>query len=86
MPTNVNAIARTSSGRLAQTLSASLADSIVKERERNGDFQDFEDLRKRIHGLGPVKINKLKEAGFIVAPTARDAKAAKEGHTGARII
>ena len=25
-----------------------------------------------------AKINKLKEAGFIVAPTARDAKAAKE--------
>ena len=85
MPTNINAIARTSSGRLAQTLSASLADSIVKERERNGDFKDYEDLRQRIHGLGPVKVNKLKEAGFVVTPTARDAKAAIEADTG-RVI
>ena len=65
MPTNINAIARTSSGRLAQTLSASLADSIVKERERNGDYKDYEDLRLRIHGLGPVKVNKLKDCQSI---------------------
>ena len=85
MPTNINAISRTSSGRLAQPLSASLADSIVKERDRNGDYKDYEDLRQRIHGLGPVKVNKLKEAGFVVTPTARDAKAAKEADTG-RVI
>ena len=82
MPTNINAIARTSSGRLADILSANLADSIVKERELNGDFASFEDLQKRIRGLGPVKINKLKEAGFVVAPTAREAKSVKDAETG----
>ena len=82
MPTNINAIARTSSGRLADILSANLADSIVKERELNGDFSSFEDLQKRIRGLGPVKINKLKEAGFVVAPTAREAKSVKDAETG----
>jgi len=80
MPTNINAIARTSSGRLAETLSADLADSIVNDRVLHGDFASFEDLKKRIHGLGPVKIKKLKEAGFIVAPTARNARAVKDAH------
>ena len=86
MPTNINAIARTSSGRLAETISANLADSIVKDRDLNGDFASFDDLKDRIHGLGPVKIKKLKEAGFIVAPTARDAKASTDANTGSLLV
>ena len=86
MPTNINAIARTSSGRLAQTLSADLADRIVSDRALNGDFASFDDLKGRIHGLGPVKIKKLKEAGFIVAPTARDARATKDANTGSLLM
>lgn len=66
---NINAIGRTSSGRLVKTLSAMLADKIIGVRERGGDFGSFEDMRTRVDGLGPVKITALKEAGFVIEAT-----------------
>ncbi len=66
---NINAIGKASSGRLASALSAELADAIIKEREIGGDYNDFEQLRSRIHGLGPKKIEKLKAEGFIIDVT-----------------
>ena len=63
---NINAIGKASSGRLASTLSADLADEICKEKGLNGDYDDFEDLQRRVRGLGPKKIEKLREAGFVV--------------------
>jgi DNA uptake protein ComE-like DNA-binding protein len=65
MPTNINDIGRPSSKRLAQALTMEISDEIIQERGRNGDCQSFDNLQDRVHGLGPVKIKKLKEAGFV---------------------
>jgi len=63
---NINAIGKSSSGRLASVLNAELADEIIKDRELRGEFKDFEDLEERVRGLGPVKIQKLKDANFVI--------------------
>ena len=77
---NINAIGRTSSGRLVKTLSAGLADKIIGVRERGGDFGSFEDMQTRVEGLGPVKIKALTEAGFVIEAT-RDKRDAEEKTT-----
>jgi hypothetical protein len=82
---NINAIGRTSSGRLVKTLSATLADKIIGVRERGGDFGSFEDMQTRVDGLGPVKITALKEAGLVIEAT-RDRKEAEEETTLLRSV
>ena len=82
---NINAIGRTSSGRLVNTLCVRLADKIIGVRERGGDFGSFEDMRTRVDGLGPVKIKALKEAGFVIEAT-RDRREAEEETTLLRSV
>ena len=62
---NINAIGRTSSGRLASVLTARLADAVILARSA-GEFRDFADLKKRVPGIGPRYIEALEAAGFRV--------------------
>jgi len=61
-----------------KTLSATLADKIIGVRERGGEFGSFEDMRTRVDGLGPVKIEALKEAGFVIEATGDRREAEEE--------
>jgi competence protein ComEA len=46
------------------------AKAIVTEREANGPFVSFDDLAKRIKGVGKKTVEKLKEAGVTVGAEA----------------
>ena len=72
---NINVVALDNSRRLAQVLQPSLADAVINERRINGDYDDFDDLQQRVHGLGPEKIATLKGAGFKVEKRAAAAAA-----------
>lgn len=48
-------------------IGAALADRILAERTR-GPFRDWEDLRRRVTGIGPVLIKRLQEAGVRLDP------------------
>ena len=63
---NINKIARSSSRRLANAITAELADAIIREKGTNGPFTSWEDLKSRTRGVGPAKIEKMKEAGFVI--------------------
>jgi len=76
---NINAISRVSSGRLATTVTANIADEILRERGRNGDFKDLNDLKNRTSGVGAVNCQKLKDAGFVAEPRGKDLKRKDEG-------
>jgi len=72
MPTkNINAIGRASSGQLCKVLNASLADQVIKEMSTNGEYQSWDDLKDRNHGLGPARVRKLKENGFTIKATSK---------------
>ena len=81
---NINSVGRTSSDRLQKGtgISSKLADLIVEERVRNGSFSSFEDLRKRVKGVGPAKIEKLKDRGWVIKPRGDDAPAGGGGGGG----
>lgn len=40
---------------------------MIIDEKANGPYKSFADLKDRIRGLGPVKIQKLKDAGFVVS-------------------
>ena len=63
---NINVIALDNSRRLAQVMRPSLADAVIDERRINGNYLDFDDLQRRVHGLGPVMVANLKKAGFRI--------------------
>ena len=42
---------------------------IVQARERGGRFRDAEDLRKRVSGIGPIKLKKMSDSGLILPGT-----------------
>jgi competence protein ComEA len=58
------------------------AETIVKERERNGRFESMEDLSDRVRGIGPRRAQALESAGLRVAPGAK-APAGMRGAPGA---
>ena len=63
---NINAIGKSNSGALLTALkSTELADEIIRIKDLE-EYKDFNDLQRRVFGLGPKKINALKEAGFVV--------------------
>ena len=62
---NINSIGRASSGRLAAVLTRDLADAVLLAKITR-DFKDFNDLQQRVRGIGPVKIEELKQEGFRV--------------------
>lgn len=74
---NINAIGRASSRRLVEVLSAELADAIIKAKEFS-DFENFDDLKERVRGIGPKKIELLRAAGFVVVKREGKASAAVE--------
>lgn len=39
------------------------AKAIIEEREKNGRYQDSEDLSKRVRGVGERTIHKMREGG-----------------------
>lgn len=45
------------------------AELIVRERERSGPFESFEDFAERIRGIGPKRAQALREAGLTVSST-----------------
>src|SRR5699024_875213 len=40
------------------------AESIIEERERGGAFTSLQDLSARVRGIGPKRLEALKEAGL----------------------
>ena len=38
-----------------------LSNRIVEERKKHGLFRDWEDLERRVYGIGPKLIKKMKE-------------------------
>lgn len=63
-------------------LGPALAKRIVEERGANGAFKSYADLSARVKGLGGKRIEKLKEAGLVVA--GADAAAEKESPKSGR--
>ncbi len=64
---NINTIGKSSSHRLAGTLSPALADAIIRYRDLNGgEFANWDDLQEKVNGLGVVKLGKLLSAGFFI--------------------
>ncbi len=43
------------------------AERIVRERERSGPFESFQDFAERIRGIGPKRAKALQEAGLTVS-------------------
>ena len=79
---NVNSISGPRSPRLItiESMTSALAGKIVQERDMNGDFSSFDDLRQRVHGIGAVRVERLQAEGFVVAPR-QSAKLASKHHT-----
>ena len=44
-----------------------LADRIVHER-RKGPYQSFDDLRRRVRGIGEASVRRMREAGLRIGP------------------
>lgn len=64
---NINTIGKCSSHRLAGTLTSDMADAIIRYRDLNGgEFENWDDLYEKVHGLGVVKLGKLQSAGFFI--------------------
>ncbi|HLR29953.1 MAG TPA: ComEA family DNA-binding protein [Paenalcaligenes sp.] len=40
------------------------AETIIEERERGGAFTSLQDLSARVRGIGPKRLEALKEAGL----------------------
>jgi len=66
MPKDINKIAKASSKRLADTITAKLADEVIRQKTIGGPFTSWENLKNRVDGLGVKKIQSLKDAGFII--------------------
>ena len=43
-----------------------LSNRIVNEKNQNGDFKDWKDVQKRVHGVGLKTIQKLKNNGVKI--------------------
>ena len=43
-----------------------LSHRIVDERNKNGDFKDWTDVQKRVHGVGLKTIEKIRNEGFKI--------------------
>ena len=46
-----------------------LSNRIVDERNRNGWFRDWTDVRRRVHGIGSKRIRQLIMNGVKISPT-----------------
>ena len=46
------------------------AEMIVRERERAGPFESFQDFAERIRGIGPKRAQALREAGLTASSSA----------------
>ncbi|HXA47661.1 MAG TPA: helix-hairpin-helix domain-containing protein [Burkholderiaceae bacterium] len=62
-----------------------LSKTILDERKKGGDFKDWNDLEKRVSGIGTKSSDKLSHAGLVVnglpkpnAPIAPAAPAAAQ--------
>ena len=46
-----------------------LSNRIIDERKKNDWFNSWEDLQKRVYGIGPKLIQKMKAHGVLMTPT-----------------
>lgn len=44
---------------------------IQQERDRAGPFVSYDDLRERVKGIGPKKLQKMQESGLTIQSTKR---------------
>jgi competence protein ComEA len=60
-----------------------LSKAIVDERNKNGNFKDWDDFEKRVKGIGDKNSTKMSEAGLTVngqpKPGTSTAKAGSKG-------
>lgn len=52
--------------RAALPKTSKLADKIVAERDSNGPFRSFHDLKVRVRGLGAAKVKLLQQSGLSI--------------------
>ena len=62
-----------------------LAATIVAERDKNGKFKDWEDLVKRVKGVGPKNSDKMSAAGLTVNGGAKPNAPAKKSDDKAKM-
>jgi competence protein ComEA len=48
-----------------------ISKDILEERKKGGDFKDWADLQKRIHGIADKKSTALSQAGLVVNGQAK---------------
>ena len=58
-------------------VSPATADAILAERQKGGKFKNWDDLVKRVKGVGPRNSVKMSEAGMTVDGAAKPALPAK---------
>ncbi|MNR88097.1 ComE operon protein 1 [compost metagenome] len=52
-----------------------MSKAILDERKKGGNFKDWDDLQKRVKGIGEKNAEKLSQAGLNVNGAARSASA-----------
>ena len=58
-----------------------MSKSILEERTKAGNFKDWNDLEKRVKGVGPASAKRLSQAGLTVNGKPRpEAKAEPAAH------
>lgn len=55
-----------------------ISKSIVDERNKNGNFKDWNDFEKRVKGIGDKNSTKLSEAGLTVNGQSKPGATAKD--------